>query len=318
MASASVAARGKGSSQFGRFLAWATVPSSWSTAPGDPTPAPASSSTATPADSAASLTAAAIASATSGGPPSVGVGCRAWPITAWSGPTTTVWIFVAPRSTPALNVAIGSPLAPEADGVQVLGDDLLGARGAVVDVVVLGVEVAAGKGIQLAGGECMDELRRQLGRRPRRIVAEAVSGHLRSHEAGADGEDGDAVRLELPRQGLAEAVHRRLAGAVGGRRASRKVGGAARDVDDASAAARDHPRDHGTATQIDTKDVDLEDVPPLVRIEVPGGVLPDRDPRVVDQEIERAELLFGLRHHALDVRPLGDVGLDRKTADLGG
>ena len=190
--------------------------------------------------------------------------------------------------------------------------------GDVVDVVVLGVEVAARERVEPAGGEGVDEPRRQLGRRPRRVVAEAVADHVRAHEAGADGEDGDAVRLELLGQRLAEAVHGRLAGAVGRRRAARQVGGAARDVDDAPAAALDHPRDHGAAAEVDAEDVDLEDVPPLVGLELPAGVLPDRDPRVVDEEVDRAELLFGSRHHPLDVRADRDVGLDRETAGLGG
>ena len=102
----SAPASGKGASQFGRLRAEATEPASWSTAPGEPMPMPPSSSTATPAPSAASRTESAILAATSGGPPSVGVGWRACPTTVWSGPTTTAWIFVAPRSMPARNVGI--------------------------------------------------------------------------------------------------------------------------------------------------------------------------------------------------------------------
>ena len=44
--------------------------------------------------------AAAISAATSGGPPAVGVGCRAWPTTVPESSTTAAWIFVPPRSIP--------------------------------------------------------------------------------------------------------------------------------------------------------------------------------------------------------------------------
>jgi hypothetical protein len=77
-----------------------TVPASSSTAPGDPTPTAVSSPGPTPACSAASRTALIIASVTSAGPPSVGVGRRADPSTSWSPSVTTTWIFVPPRSMP--------------------------------------------------------------------------------------------------------------------------------------------------------------------------------------------------------------------------
>ena len=46
---------------------------------------------------------AAIASATSGGPPVVGVGWRACPTTVPESSTTAAWIFVPPRSMPPRN-----------------------------------------------------------------------------------------------------------------------------------------------------------------------------------------------------------------------
>src|SRR5919202_4062086 len=51
--------------------------------------------------------AAAMAAATSSGPPSVGVGWRAWPSTAWPGSTTTAWILVPPRSMPPRGAPFG-------------------------------------------------------------------------------------------------------------------------------------------------------------------------------------------------------------------
>jgi hypothetical protein len=59
-------------------------------------------------------------------------------------------------------------------------------------------------------------------------------------------------------------------------------------------------------------------VPPVLGLELPGGLLPERDPRVVDEEVERAELLLGPGDHSLDVGAIGDVRLDRQAARLGG
>src|SRR3954449_8803822 len=94
-------------SQFGRFRALVTVPARASTSPGEPTPTPASASVSTPAWCAASVIAEAIAAATSSGPPSVGVGWRAWPSTALPASTTTAWIFVPPRSMPPRGAPFG-------------------------------------------------------------------------------------------------------------------------------------------------------------------------------------------------------------------
>ena len=46
-------------------------------------------------------------------------------------------------------------------------------------------------------------------------------------------------------------------------------------------------------------------------------VLPERDPGVVDEDVEGPELLLGPSDHPLDVGAVGDVGLDRDPADLG-
>src|SRR4051794_25359704 len=78
-----------------------SMPLSGSIPPGAPTPTPTSESVARPASSAAAPSDCAIASTTSTGPPSVGVGTRDWPSTLSRSSRTTVWIFVPPRSTPA-------------------------------------------------------------------------------------------------------------------------------------------------------------------------------------------------------------------------
>src|SRR3954449_650700 len=106
-ACSSAAPRANSPSQFGRFRALVTVPARASTSPGEPTPTPASASVSTPAWCAASVIAAAIVAATSSGPPSVGVGWRAWPSTALPASTTTAWIFVPPRSMPPRGAPFG-------------------------------------------------------------------------------------------------------------------------------------------------------------------------------------------------------------------
>jgi len=87
-----------------------------------------------------------------------------------------------------------SLLPTQADCVQVVLDDLVGPHGQIVPVVVLGVEVAAGKPVEAPGRERAHEPRRKFGGRPGRVVAE-VFRHPRPHEARADREDRDAVSL---------------------------------------------------------------------------------------------------------------------------
>src|SRR5215207_3363668 len=106
-ASCSAPASGKAPSQPGRLRALVTMPFSSSTSPGEPTPIEASSAGSASAAEAASRMLSAIVSATSCGPPVVGVGRRYWPRTENCSSTTTVWTFVPPRSTPARRVMPG-------------------------------------------------------------------------------------------------------------------------------------------------------------------------------------------------------------------
>ena len=69
---------------------------------------------ARPRASAASRIAAAIASATSAGPPLVGVGWRASPSTLPLASTTAVWILVPPRSIPPRSAALRAGLTAAA------------------------------------------------------------------------------------------------------------------------------------------------------------------------------------------------------------
>ena len=104
------------------------------------------------------------------------------------------------RLARSLGVDVGdvaaAVLAPDPDRVQVVRHDLVGADDQVFDVVVLGVDVAAGEGVCAARGEHVDELRGELGRGPREVVAVA-RGHVGLDEARADQEDADAVRGDL-------------------------------------------------------------------------------------------------------------------------
>ena len=85
-ASASVAPSGNVPSQSGQVARLGDVAGlARRRRPGEPTPTPASESVCTPAASAASTSALAISAATSAGPPSVGVGRRASPMTSPSG-----------------------------------------------------------------------------------------------------------------------------------------------------------------------------------------------------------------------------------------
>src|SRR5215207_9532208 len=99
--SCSAAASGNEPSQLGRLRAVVTVPLASSTSPGEPTPIELSSAGSTSAAAAAPRTAVAISAATSAGLPLVGVGRRSSPTTWKRSSTTTAWIFVPPRSTPA-------------------------------------------------------------------------------------------------------------------------------------------------------------------------------------------------------------------------
>src|SRR3954467_11695579 len=83
-----------------RFAALAIVPAASSTSPGAPPPTPASSGGAISACAPASRCAAASASRIESGPPSCGVGWRAWPRTWWRASTTIACTFVPPRSIP--------------------------------------------------------------------------------------------------------------------------------------------------------------------------------------------------------------------------
>src|SRR6185437_5652866 len=95
-------------------------------------------------------------------------------------------------------------LPTQTDRVQILLPHLVDSGEQVVDVVVLGVQVAPGERVVAAARKLADEVGGALRRRPRRIVAEA-RGHRRAYESGADREHEDVLRCELQREELGEA-----------------------------------------------------------------------------------------------------------------
>ena len=127
---------------------------------------------------------------------------------------------------------------------------------------------------------------------------------VRAHEAGRDVVDGDAPRpelvRELPRQSDLRRLRRRVRLNAGEADAEPR---AARDVDDAAAARRLHPRRDGLRAVERAGDVDVEDVLPLVR----------RD--LLERAADLAEHAAGVVHENVDAarrrRRFGDEGVDR-------
>ena len=97
----SAPASGNEPSQLGRLRAVVTVPSASSTSPGEPTPIELSSDGSASAAAAAPRTAAAISAARRPARPWSGSAGAPAPTTWKRSSTTTAWIFVPPRSTPA-------------------------------------------------------------------------------------------------------------------------------------------------------------------------------------------------------------------------
>src|SRR3954468_3685175 len=94
------AATGTGSAKPERLPALPIVPAASSASPGEPTPTPTSSGVSIPASCAASRWASASASTIESGPPSSGVGWRAWPTTSWLSSMTIACTLVPPMSMP--------------------------------------------------------------------------------------------------------------------------------------------------------------------------------------------------------------------------
>ena len=67
---------------------------------------------------------------------------------------------------------------------------------------------------------------------------------------------------------------------------------------------------------MDSEHVDLDDAPPLGRVDVPGCAVLVADARVGDEELDRAKVALGLGDHPFDSLAVRDVDLEREAADL--
>ena len=164
--------------------------------------------------------------------------------------------------------------AAEADRVQVVRDDLVGAGDEILDVVVLRVEVAAGERVRAAGCEHANEPRRELGRRPGRVVAEPARSS-RSARGRAEEEDRDAAARARWRASRRSGRPPPCSPGTPCARDPGQVRGAAARDDDAPAPALEHARDDGAAGEVRAEHVDLEHVPPVVDRHLPGRAVAD-------------------------------------------
>ena len=69
---------------------------------------------------------------------------------------------------------------------------------------------------------------------------------------------------------------------------------------------------------MNAEDVHLEDLPPVVGIDLPGRPVRAADTGVGDEQVDRAELAFGLDDHLVDGRAVADVHLERHPVNLAG
>ena len=72
-------------------------------------------------------------------------------------------------------------------------------------------------------------------------------------------------------------------------------------------AGRDQVRDGGFGDQEGSGQIDFEDRFPLVRIDILDGRCRAGDARVVDQDVDAAELRHRVRHHGFDLLPVPDI-----------
>jgi signal transduction histidine kinase len=133
-----------------------------------------------------------------------------------------------------------------------------------------------------------------------------VAQELRVHRSGADHVHGDAVTRDLARERLGEADERRLAARVHGLAGAADAPGVGRDGDDPPAPPRDHAPQHGARGVEGAFEVDRDEPLPEGRIALDEGhqALPAG---VVDEHVDRAELVLGGAHGRLERDQVADV-----------
>ena len=66
-------------------------------------------------------------------------------------------------------------------------------------------------------------------------------------------------------------------------------------------------RDRRFGNQESSGQIDFEDRFPLIRIDILNGGGRAGDARIVDQDVDAAELRYRVRHHAFDLLPVADI-----------
>ena len=101
---------------------------------------------------------------------------------------------------------------------------------------------------------------------------------------------------------------------MGGARAAPREGRERRHGDDRAALALLHALEHRLANQKRRGDVDGEDLVPQIERRLDRAHPLQDAARIGEEDIDRAELLFGLRDDALDGRLIRHIGLERERA----
>src|SRR3546814_873068 len=140
---------------------------------------------------------------------------------------------------------------------------------------------------------------------------------FRSDVAGRDGVDGDAEARVLLRQGDGEAVHAGLGGGVVGLAVLALLAVDRADLDDPAPLAFAHAFDHRAGHVEHRVEVGVDDLLPLLRAHLVEGAVAG-DAGVVDQDVDRAELLLDLAHHRLGVLGRGNVTLGKREVEAVG
>ena len=137
------------------------------------------------------------------------------------------------------------------------------------------------------------------------VLVDAVA----HREAGRDAVDEDVVAAELLGQRARQRHDRALARDVVQQERHAAERRARRDVHDPPAALRAHLRHDRAAGQEHAQDVDVHDLTPFVDRDLLEGTHRQRrvQPGVVDEDVDRAAALDGLRRHPRHVVLGGDV-----------
>jgi hypothetical protein len=148
------------------------------------------------------------------------------------------------------------------------------------------------------------------------VVGELVVGQVAAHavfeEPRGEAEDAHVVAGDLLGQGLGEALHRGLAGAVVDGRLDHLHAGQRADVEDDAGLAPDHPAQGRLRRQEGALHVGVHHLVPVFLLEEgEGQVL--RHPRVVDQDVEAAPRLVDLGQHRLGRGDVEDRSLERSA-----